>query len=96
MNKLFPFLVIALSGCAVINTSKFDPTSGKLTEQSHTFVFAQKSALKGYKVFSNTKTTSSALSISTLDNETQTEVITASGEALGAFVGATAKAVAKP
>lgn len=83
-------------GCASIKTAKYDKESGKLVETSSTFAFAQKSLLKGYKLFNTTAKTSSTVSISTIDNETQTEVITASGEALGNLVGAAAKAAAKP
>ncbi len=86
---------VSLSGCAIVSTSKFDGTTGHITEKSHTFVLAQKSALKGYKLFTHSGTNGSAVAISGLANETQSEVITASGEALGKMIGEAAKAAAK-
>jgi phosphotransferase system IIA component len=89
------FAAVSLSGCAVISTSKFDATTGHVTEKSHTFVLAQKSALKGYKLFQHSGTNGTALNINGLDNQTQADVITAGGEAIGQLVGAAVKAAAK-
>ena len=97
MKQLLASITAAVSlvGCAVVSTSKFDATTGHATEKSHTFVLAQKSALKGYKLFQHTGTNGAAVNISGLDNETQPEVITASGGALGKLIGEAAKAAAK-
>lgn len=95
MKKVSLCLLIMLSGCGTIITEKYDATSGKMTEKTHIYVFAQKSIVRGISTFKTTKTGASSVSITGLDNETQTEVITASGEALGNLIGAAAKSAAK-
>lgn len=94
MKKL-SILLLALTGCGTIVTEKYDATTGKMTERTHIVVFAQKSMVKGLSTFKTTKTGGSSVTISGLDNETQTEVITATGESLGNLIGAAAKQVAK-
>ncbi len=53
-------IALSLNGCAIVSTSKFDAATGNVTEKSHTFVLAQKSALKGYKIFQHTGTAGGA------------------------------------
>lgn len=93
--KRYTILFLLLTGCGSITTNKYDATSGKLTEKTHIIVFAQKSMVKGLSTFKTTKAGGSSVNISGLDNETQTEVITASGEALGNMIGAAAKSAVK-
>ncbi len=86
---------VSLTGCAIISTAKFDPTTGHMTELSHTYVLAQKSALKGYKIFTHSGANGSAVNINGLANETQADVITAGGAAFGEMIGTAVKAAAK-
>lgn len=81
--------ILTLSGCASISTTRFNPET-KTTDTTKVFVFCQKSVLKGFSTFNQTKTASSAIKITSMENETQAEVVAAMTQAAveGAIKGA--------
>jgi uncharacterized protein YceK len=95
MKSLIALTVVVLvaSGCASVKLTK-TATDGSKVDFKSSSLFSN-SALKGLTVDGVTKTTTSALKITSTTTEPNPESITATGAALGELVGTAAAAAAK-
>lgn len=87
-------LVLVVTGCTSINTEMVKPDGTKVTMNAHVPLWAN-GILKNLKLDSATKTTSALLTISGASVEPNVDSITATGEAMGNFVGTIMEKTAK-